>query len=127
MNFFEGEIAGRDGGVVFQARAGFSLPVPAALKDKLAARRDSPMTVGLRPEDIGSTAAEQLPDPPRIQAKIDVIEPMGSEAYVYLSAGDSTFVSRVDSHREFRVGQDAAPAVYIDKAHFFDPATQERL
>ncbi len=83
--------------------------------------------LGLRPEDIGSVAAEQTPGAPRIRAVVDVVEPMGSESYIYFRLADATFISRVDAHRKFRVGETAEPAVFMDKAHFFDPATERRI
>jgi multiple sugar transport system ATP-binding protein len=52
---------------------------------------------------------------------------MGSESYIYFRLGDVTFISRVDAHRKFQVGQTAEPAVFVDKAHFFDPATEQRI
>ena len=83
--------------------------------------------MGLRPEDIGSAVAEQLPDAPRIRATVEVVEPMGSESYIYFRVADASFISRVDAHRQFRVGETVAPAVFIDKAHFFDRQTDQRI
>jgi hypothetical protein len=58
---------------------------------------------------------------------VEVIEPMGSESYIYFRLDDTTFISRVDAHRRFQVGETAEPAVFIGKAHFFDPATERRI
>jgi ABC-type glutathione transport system ATPase component len=49
---------------------------------------------------------------------VEVIEPMGSESYIYFRTGDTTFISRVDAHRKFRVGEQAEPVVFMDKAQF---------
>jgi multiple sugar transport system ATP-binding protein len=103
------------------------LPVPEKDKAALAAFRDKPVLLGLRSEDIGSAAAEQLPDAPRIRAVVEVIEPMGSESYIYFRLAENIFISRVDAHRKFKVGETAEPAVFIDKAHFFDPVTEKRI
>jgi multiple sugar transport system ATP-binding protein len=127
MNFFEGQIRRADGGLVFQSAAGFTLPLPEKQKATMARYVDKPVTLGLRPEDIGSAAAEHLASSPHIPSVIDVVEPMGSESYVYFRVGDVTFISRVDAHQHYRVGDQASPAVYIDKAHFFDPAIEKRI
>jgi len=103
------------------------MPVPDKDKIRLAAYRDKPVTLGLRPEDIGSAAAEQLPGAPRIRAVVEVVEPMGSESYIYFRLNDTPFISRVDAHRKVKVGETAEPAVFIDKAHFFDPETEARI
>jgi hypothetical protein len=52
---------------------------------------------------------------------------MGSESYVYLRAGGTTVISRVDAHRTFSVGEQACPAVNMKKAHFFSPETEETV
>jgi multiple sugar transport system ATP-binding protein len=127
MNIFEGGIRAGQGGLVFEGPGGMRLPVPEKDKAALAAFRDKPVLLGLRSEDIGSAAAEQLPDAPRIRAVVEVIEPMGSESYIYFRLAENIFISRVDAHRKFKVGETAEPAVFIDKAHFFDPVTEKRI
>jgi len=126
-NFFEGALGEENGKLVFEDAGRIALPVPDKRKDALSGRTGQPITLGIRPEDIGSAAAEALDGAPRIRAKVNVVEPMGAESYVYLEAGGASFVSRVDAHRQFRVGEEAALAVFIDKAHFFDPETEKRI
>jgi multiple sugar transport system ATP-binding protein len=127
MNMFEGRIRCPDGSMVFEGLGGIQIGVPEKDRATLAAFRDKPVTLGLRPEDIGSAAAEQMAGAPRIRATVEVVEPMGSESYLYFRLADITFISRVDAHRKFKVGETAEPAVFIDKAHFFDPATGQRI
>lgn len=127
MNFFEGRISQADGTPLFTASEGFTLPVPMALRSALVSYRDRPVVAGIRPEDIGSHAAETLPDYPRIRARVEVVEPMGSESYVYYRVGGSLFVSRVDAHRRVKLGEDQEPGVLLEKMHFFDPQTEVRI
>jgi multiple sugar transport system ATP-binding protein len=127
MNFFEGHIRTLNGTLTFQGPGGMSLPLPDKQKVAMAAYRERPVTLGLRPEDIGSAAADNVPGAPRIKATVDVVEPMGSESYVYFRIGEATFISRVDSHQKFGVGQTVQPAVFMDKAHFFDPSTEKSV
>jgi len=127
MNFFEGRISQTGGGLVFAASEGFTLPVPAALKSALAAYKDQPVVAGIRPEDIGSHAAEMAPEYPRIRARVEVIEPMGSESYVYYRVGSTMFVSRIEAHKRVKLGEDQDPGILIEKMHFFDPKTEVRI
>ncbi len=127
MNFVNGVMCEANGQMMFEGPEGVRLAVSAATKTALAAYLGKPVVLGLRPEHIGSTAAESLSGAPRIQATVDVIELMGSESYVYLRNGGWNFVSRVDAHRKFNVGATADLAVLIDKAHFFDPASGKRI
>ncbi|MBL7114355.1 MAG: sn-glycerol-3-phosphate ABC transporter ATP-binding protein UgpC [Kiritimatiellae bacterium] len=127
MNFFQGRVTESGGSPGIRLDHGQSFPVPVAYKERLATYGDRPITMGIRPEDIGSTMAEQVEDAPRLHARVDVVEPMGSESYVHMRAGDDRFISRVDAHRRFVVGEQASPAVFLDKVHFFDPETGQRV
>ena len=125
MNFFDGRI-GADG-ATFEGADGLRLPAPADQKTALAAYAGRAVVLGLRPEEIGSVAAEQQPDAPCIRAVIEAIEPMGSETHVHFRAGATAFVGRLDAHGSFPIGRPAAPAVRMTQAHFFDPQTERRI
>ena len=127
MNLFAGTIEASATGASFRASAGFELPVPAEMTRQLTAYAGKPVTLGLRPEHIGSPESEQRGSGPRIPAVVDVVEAMGSESYVHLHTGESSFVSRVDAHRRFDVGQECLQTVFVEKAHFFDTETQRRI
>ena len=44
---------------------------------------------------------------------------MGSEVFLYLTTGKSSFVARVDPLHMPVVGQEVTLAVEVDKVHFF--------
>jgi len=127
MNFFAGTIEASAAGVSFRASAGFDLPVSANMTESLTAYIDRPVTLGLRPEHIGAPESQQGSSGPHIQAVVDVVEAMGSESYVHLHTGDTSFVSRVDAHRRFEPGQECLQTVFVEKAHFFDTETERRI
>ncbi len=127
MNFFEGVVRVQGDSTVFEGPGGMRLVVPERLRAPLAEYRDRSVTFGMRPEDVGSTAAEQRPEAPRIRSQVDVVEPMGSESYVHLRAGEATFIIRADAHRTFHVGETVDFPVFMDKAHFFDPRTERHI
>jgi multiple sugar transport system ATP-binding protein len=127
MNFFHGQVHAAGATLIVENLDGLRLPVPEERQTALIAYRDKKVILGLRPEDIGSATAEQLAGLPRIKALVEVVEPMGSESYIHLKIGDTAFVSRVDAHRKLQIGQIAEPAVFITKAHFFDPQTDRRI
>ena len=52
---------------------------------------------------------------------------MGAETYVYLKSETTSFVSRVDSHRKYMVGEEIELAVAMDRAHFFDFNTDKAI
>ncbi len=127
MNFLEGKIR-KDGGTFeFVTDDGAMLPVPDRARMFLQEWLNKPVILGLRPEDIGSLAAEQKPAVSRIKVEIDVIEPMGFESYVYMRIGRTSLVSRVEARHGFAVGKQANPAVLMDNARFFDPSTEKTI
>ena len=127
MNFIEGTISAEGESLQFNGPEGMKLPVPQKWVDRVGKYSGKPITLGVRPEDIGSNAAEALADAPHISAIVEVVEPMGAESFVYLRAGDANFISRVDAHREYAIGSTVSPAVYIEKVHFFDPDSEETV
>jgi len=113
----------KDGKLMF-VEPGFQFEVPAEWKEKIAPYADKKMTFGVRPEDIGTKQAEEAPGMPRVTARVEVIEPMGSETFVYLNTGENTFIARVDPHRQVKVGEQVSFAVLLPNAHLFDGETE---
>ena len=126
MNFFEGNLVNKDGKLTFVS-PGFECPVPDAWKEKMEPFCNKPVTFGIRPEDIGNEAAERNPEMPKVKAKVEVIEPMGSETYVYLTCATTNFIARIDPHRKLSVGQDIEFALLMPNAHFFDGETEKAI
>jgi multiple sugar transport system ATP-binding protein len=126
MNFLNGSVSESDGSLHFQNDA-VDIALPASWQDRLTATDLSRVVFGFRPEDVGSLQAEQLAGAPRIKAKIEVVEPMGSESYLYLDTGSGSFIARVEAHRQCTVGQELELPIMIDKAHLFNAASEAVL
>jgi multiple sugar transport system ATP-binding protein len=124
MNFFDGKIL-REGDKLFFKEETFKIEMPPEWKTELSPYADKNVVFGIRPEDIGSPEAENREGMPKINAKIEVIEPMGAETYLYLNTGYQSFISRVDAHRKVSVGDGVNLAVLTPKTHVFDKATEK--
>ena len=118
MNFFKGELAAEGEQLVFKTPE-FSLGLPGEWRERLTGVVGEKVSFGIRPEDLGSALAESDASAPRIQAHVEVTEPMGSETFVYLKSGENSFISRVDAHRRLTVGASVDLAVLMSKAHMF--------
>ncbi len=79
---------------------------------------------GVRPEHL--LPAEDLVSN-AFTASISVVEPMGNEIFLHLDMKDVKLIARVDSRPGFKVGDDLILRAFIDKSHFFDPETGERI
>jgi multiple sugar transport system ATP-binding protein len=127
MNFFDGKIASSNGDI-FVEGSGFRLKTPAEKSAKLKQAPSSEIVLGVRPEDILDRAF--VPDaPPEYCATVgvDVVEPMGSEIFVYLTIADQSFVARMDPRSQARAGQRIEVVFGMDKMHAFDRRTEQAL
>ncbi|MBO5958578.1 MAG: sn-glycerol-3-phosphate ABC transporter ATP-binding protein UgpC, partial [Lentisphaeria bacterium] len=83
MNIFPVRLEDRDGKLFFEAGA-LSVPMLPDWRSKLEPYAGKSIIFGVRPEDIGSEQAEIFGSAATIRAKVEVMEPMGAETYLYL-------------------------------------------
>lgn len=130
MNFFKGVLR-RDGDLLtFVGTEGEALRL--RLTDASARRAgghlDRPLVLGLRPEDIQEAGATgDRPFANVVEARIDLFEPMGAEAYLHVRLGETPFIARVQPAGRFDSGQAVKLAFNLDRAHLFDAATGQAL
>ena len=123
MNFFNGTIEARAGGLWFSTD-GFSVRIEDAHAARLHALTGKPVVFGIRPEDVADALFTGTSNPDhQLKARVEVTEPMGAETYLYLSAGKQPFVARVGAGQSAEPNQELTMALNMKKAHFFDSAT----
>jgi multiple sugar transport system ATP-binding protein len=128
MNFFEGVIETRGSSLAFTCDGGaIVIAIPARMTGGLAQYAGKPITLGIRPEDIGSNSAVQTEGAPSLRATVEVLEPMGAETFVYFKTGTHSFVSRVEPHIGWRVGETVNVPLYVPRLHFFDGVTEKAI
>ncbi|MDE0106950.1 MAG: sn-glycerol-3-phosphate ABC transporter ATP-binding protein UgpC [Bryobacterales bacterium] len=132
MNFFRGRLIEDEGGTCFQERNQDGPGVRIQLSPRLADLADSypgeEIVLGIRPEDIAD--ADSLSGPSRQAcgtARVEVCEPMGAETVLYLNSGAHDFIAKVQSGERYAVKQHVRLSINVDKAHLFDPATEQAL
>lgn len=127
MNFLNGKIVSQNGDFFFTDK-GIKLRLLPQHHAKISAFRDKDVVFGIRPEDIYDKIFAQDARPEfTITATVDMVEPMGSEIYLYLNAGNNTFVARVSNQDTASVNQDLQVVFDMSKAHFFDSKTDEAI
>lgn len=118
MNLVEGTLTlDGDKSVVKGANFKFVLP-------HTASHRAGDVMVGLRPEHLSIATS---PDGDGLTATVEVIEPLGAEAYIYLKGPKGDIVARVPEEDTPTVGQSLTLAADPVKIHLFDPKTEARL
>ncbi len=127
MNFFSGVIEQKKGSLFFN-EGGFSIRVEDAQAAKLGAQVGQEIVFGIRPEDVSDALYVTNPDPDQsLTARVEVVEPMGAEVYLYLDTGKHSFIARVDVHGNADVNQQLKLVFHMKKSHFFDKKTGETI
>jgi ABC-type sugar transport system ATPase subunit len=131
MNFLHGSIQARANALWFIEKSGegksggIALRVDDSQAAKLQPYIGKAVVFGIRPENINDKRLAGPSDPDCIApAVIDVIEPMGAEVFLHLTTASHTFMARVDSHENAKVGQTLEMVFTLRKSHFFDPQTE---
>jgi multiple sugar transport system ATP-binding protein len=124
MNFLDAELT-ESGGVYEVTAAGVMLPLPAVLSDALHrhAAKPGPVVLGVRPEDL------RLSDE-GIEAKVDVLERMGSTVNLHADIGGKDVVAVVPAGLDGRPAVQAAKVRLLPdsrKIHLFDSETGASL
>ncbi|MFL5641141.1 MAG: ABC transporter ATP-binding protein [Chloroflexota bacterium] len=121
MNFVDVKVDGSGGGARLVGPADWSIPLPGRYSDAAAAQSGKTFVAGFRPEhldigDAGSNAGS-------FQARADVVEYLGNEELLHISAADQDIVGIVGSEHRVRPGDIVNLVLPLDKLHLFDGET----
>ena len=128
MNFFDATLVESDGKLEINT-GGFRLTVPEEKAMQWRQHKGKEVIFGIRPDDMHS---KQFVPPGILEAdmmaKVDVVELMGNEIFLYLTTRDNkAFTARVDPRVRVSMGQDVEMAINMANAHIFDPKTEVSL
>ncbi|BCG58230.1 ABC transporter ATP-binding protein [Paenibacillus sp. URB8-2] len=123
MNFIDARVE-RDRIIV----DGGSFGLPEDVAARLSAYSGKEIVLGIRPEDIyGDDFAPGVSTEHRLQARIQVVEHLGSENLVYFHVGNRLVTAKVHPETQGYNGLSKEFILDLRKCHYFDPATQERI
>jgi multiple sugar transport system ATP-binding protein len=93
MNFFPVMVEGGKSGSIWLRHASFTLAVPKSLLDAVRPHVGKEVDFGIRPEDLYDRLFYNYPvlAHSSVNAVVDVVEPMGSEIYLYLKGRHRRF------------------------------------
>ncbi len=121
MNFVEVKLDGSGQGASLVGPADWRIPLPDRYREAAGPTTGKVHVVGFRPEhlDIG----EAGPGQGSFRARADVVEYLGNEELLHLSAADADIVAIVSSEHHVRTGDIVNMVVPLDKLHVFDAET----
>ncbi|MEP6633636.1 MAG: sn-glycerol-3-phosphate ABC transporter ATP-binding protein UgpC [Luteimonas sp.] len=124
MNLLNGTLIDRDGlRLKIDDAIELTLPSDAAARSALQTHIGKPLTVGLRPEDMQRGAAADN----RLSARVEVVEPVGNEAFINLDCGGNPIVVRLPPYDLPSPGDTVHLGYAPERMHFFDPASGASL
>jgi multiple sugar transport system ATP-binding protein len=125
MNFLNGKL-GEDHIMVDEVKIAVPEGKMKPLREQNYVGKD--VILGVRPEDMHDEPLFiDANQDKKIKANIEVAELMGSESYLYSRMGEQEFIARVDSRSEIKGGDEIDLAIDMNKVHFFDKDTEERI
>jgi multiple sugar transport system ATP-binding protein len=124
MNFFPVMVDGGKKDIVLR-HASFSLTVPKALAEAVRPHIGKEVDFGIRPEDLYDRLFYNYPilEGSSVNTVVDVVEPMGSEIYIYVKAGTVDLVVRVPAYVKAAAGKKMELVFNLERMHLFDRVT----
>lgn len=125
MNFFDVQLVGQPEEIYLDGGT-FRLRVPES-KKFVARYLGNKVVLGIRPEHITDRTDRAKINGNTMRVHVDVVEPMGGEALLYLLTGHKNFVARTEYRPEVRAGDDIEVVVNLEHMHLFDFQTHAGL
>jgi multiple sugar transport system ATP-binding protein len=124
MNFISGTISGDEfrssgGGLNFKINHKY---------EKLAKAGNKAVWIGIRPEDIHDASANTSGDKfAEVDTRLEVVEPMGNEIFLYFYIDKELFTARVPAREKPEAGSSRKLFFDTSKLHFFDMETEAAI
>ena len=124
MNFIHGEIAARDGALVFSEPSGTVLNLPKSREAAYAGSVGKPVVLGVRPDHV---LRQDAPMGSSVRLMVKDVEPLGPHTLVIGTVGAFPFTAQMP------VGVAAAPdrvidvALDLERTHLFDKVSGKAI
>lgn len=130
MNFFPNAqvVSDGDSTKIMLADIG-SVDVPAQYAAQAREVARGRLIFGIRPEHLEDRelVPSEMANGSYINATVDVIENLGNELQVYLTAGNKTIQARLNPRSRVHVGSPVSLQVDTDHIHLFNPETENAI
>jgi multiple sugar transport system ATP-binding protein len=101
----------------------FRLALPSEWDGHLKPYEGQPVTLGIRPEHLSLA----LPAPKNIRGTVAHLEALGSETYLQVQTESLSLTVKVPPDESVKIGDEVWLAISPEKAHLFDPSTNQSL
>jgi multiple sugar transport system ATP-binding protein len=127
INLMNGTILKKDKKYYFD-EGKFRVRLLDSMSDRIAPYSGRAVIFGIRSEDIyDKLFVSEASLDNTIRVTCEVVEPLGSDVYLYLNSGKNGFIARVGAHNRPEVNRDMEVVFDMNKVHFFDPDTEKTI
>ncbi|HJQ54855.1 MAG TPA: sn-glycerol-3-phosphate ABC transporter ATP-binding protein UgpC [Gemmatimonadaceae bacterium] len=128
MNFINGRIEAAESGARFVADGGdWNINLPGSVTDRVQGAAGRAVTLGIRPEDVSVVAPEDIAQG-IVTARLDLVESLGNETFIYARAGAHDLTARVGLPQPLPpIGDTISLGLKLERAYFFDLGNGQRL
>jgi multiple sugar transport system ATP-binding protein len=128
MNFVEGVISRSNGLQFNSANNNLSMKLGDSYTAKLSNYIDKKVWLGIRPEDIHDISDLSLnTDYQEIEVLLEVVEPMGNEAFLYFNVEGVQFISRIPAREVPKPQTNRKLKLNKNKIKIFDRETEKAI
>ncbi|MFL5557447.1 MAG: ABC transporter ATP-binding protein [Gemmatimonadaceae bacterium] len=127
MNFVDGTVEGGELPRFVVEGGDWEINLPSRVAAPLTSARGRAITMGVRPEDV-LIVADPGVAPATATARLDLVESLGNETFIYARAGRHDLTARVSPPQPLPpLGSNVVLAFNLERAHFFDAVSGERV
>ncbi len=126
MNFFDAKVVSDGAADDLYVEVGtLRLKVPSHRIGAVKSLAGREVVFGIRPEDIHHPSERRdAPDYQKGVVNVGVVEPLGSEQFVYLTVNNQEFTSRMPARAQLTSGSPLEVVFDTEKMHIFDRQTE---
>jgi multiple sugar transport system ATP-binding protein len=125
MNFLNVEVVEENSSLLVRGN-GISLKIPESRKGRYEISKGRRAVFGIRPEHLYARRLHgDFPGGEVVEAVVDVIEPIGSQAILLLTVGPYQLSALVDARSAVRPHETVQFLIDMNRMHLFDDETEE--
>jgi multiple sugar transport system ATP-binding protein len=125
MNFMDAHLV-EEGGRLLVRAWDMELDVPGHLSDRFLKAKGRDLILGIRPEHLYDKGLKgAFPGGGFLKVTVEVVEPIGSQIILLLSAGEISLTASVDPQTRARPQGTMELVVDTNRMHLFDKVTEE--
>src|SRR5438128_2129490 len=126
MNFVNGTVESGGPSQFIADGGNWEINLPSRVSAPLTSARTRAITMGIRPEDVSIVAGARTA-PATATARLDLVESLGNETFIYARVGSHDITARVSPQSLPPIGSTVVLAFNLERAHFFSNDSGERI